>query len=216
MCFSANASNCPLLLRQTKCNCFPVIAISNIVLRLSIKFAARGDVIVIASKSIAISHKTPSDTRIAAIWMCRHVRNSGPGVRERGGERRGRTERGAEGGRRHKTSKRFIKYHTAEHCYDTSMQILFCVHEGAINDLPSPPPPPLPPLSLFVVSRSKTLEYERNPLYLRSWTIIINQAGYIIDQAVTYFLCRRKTMRIIAWFSTGDTHSNQIIIIPFY
>jgi len=38
-----------------------VIAISNIVLRLSIKFAARGDVIVIASKSIAISHKTPSE-----------------------------------------------------------------------------------------------------------------------------------------------------------
>lgn len=94
-----------------------MIAISNIVLRLSIKFAARGDVIVIASKSIAISHKTPSEHELP-LYECV-----------------GTYEMAEGGGRRHKTSKRFIKYHTAEHCYDTSMQILFCVHEGAINDL---------------------------------------------------------------------------------
>lgn len=62
--------------------------------------------------------------------------------------------RGAERieGRRHKTSKRFIKYHTAEHCYDTSMQILFCVHEGAIND-----PLPLPSIPSCVRRISSSL-----------------------------------------------------------
>jgi len=105
-----------------------VIAISNIVLRLSIKFAARGDVIVIASKSIAISHKTPSEHELP-LYECvgTYEMAEGGGAGVQGTER---IE-----GRRHKTSKRFIKYHTAEHCYDTSMQILFCVHEGAINDL---------------------------------------------------------------------------------
>jgi len=44
-----------------KRNCFHAIAIGNIVLRLSIKFATRGDVIVIAPKSIVIPHKTSSE-----------------------------------------------------------------------------------------------------------------------------------------------------------
>lgn len=44
---------------------FDVIVSSNILLRLSIKLATRGDVIVIESKSIAISHKTPFNTGAA-------------------------------------------------------------------------------------------------------------------------------------------------------
>lgn len=82
-------------------------------------------------------------TRVAAIWMCRHVRNGG---------RRGYGGPRGSGGRRHKTSKRFIKYHTAEHCYDTSMQILFCVHEGAIND-----PLPLPTIPSCIRRISSSL-----------------------------------------------------------
>lgn len=101
-----------------------MIAIGNIVLRLSIKFAARGDVIVIASKSIAISHKTPSEHRLP-LYECVGTYETGNGG---GTEGRGEGAEGSgDGGRGHKTSKRFIKYRTGEHCYDTSMQILFCV-----------------------------------------------------------------------------------------
>lgn len=120
-----------------------MIAISNIVLRLSIKFAARGDVIVIASKSIAISHKTPSEHELL-LYEC-------VGTYEMAEDGGTGGPRGS-GGRRHKTSKRFIKYHTAEHCYDTSMQILFCVHEGAIND-----PLPLPTIPSCIRRISSSL-----------------------------------------------------------
>lgn len=193
-----------------------MIAISNIVLRLSIKFAARGNVIVIASKSITISHKTPSDTRIAAIWMCRHVRNSGPGDGD--GDGVGVSEWGARGeprgGRRHKTSKRFIKYHTAEHCYDTSMQILFCVHEGAINDLPplrlplnwSPSPP-----NIFLSSA-----VSRDGIFARLNELSDDQSKwYVSDLRIWCIFCRCKIqiIRVPSFLISSDymTSWNEII-----
>lgn len=113
-------------------------------------------------------------------------------ARSRKGKRR--TTGWGVGGRRHKTSKRFIKYHTAEHCYDTSMQILFCVHEGAIND---PPLPPLsfhpPPLFLFPV-----------PLYAR---ISFSPRSFAIENAAwerSIFVPKRTLGWLIRMISSGD------------
>jgi len=77
-------------------------------------------------------------TRVTAIpYKCVGTYETG----ESRDEARSESEGNGGPGRGHETPKRFIKYHTAEHCYDTSMQILFCVctREQSMTSSSSPP-----------------------------------------------------------------------------